>query len=145
MSYRIGIVVSRFNEEYTEALLQSALKELTAHSVSIVRVPGAYEIPLQVQRLAKSKKFDVVIALGVIWQGQTSHAAEIGRAVTDALMRITLDTGVPIIHQVLGLKTDAEARARCVGKKLNRGIEAAHAAIEMAGVNQSKITFQKGS
>ncbi len=145
MSYRIGIVVSRFNEEYTEALLQSALKELTKQTVSVVRVPGAYEIPLQVQRLAKSKKFDVVIALGVIWQGQTSHAAEIGRAVTDALMRITLDTGVPIIHQVLGLKTDAEARARCMGKKLNRGIEAAHAAIEMAGVNQSKITFQKGS
>ncbi|PAW78578.1 MAG: 6,7-dimethyl-8-ribityllumazine synthase [Verrucomicrobia bacterium Tous-C9LFEB] len=145
MSYHIGIVVSRFNEEYTEALLQSALKELTKQAVSVVRVPGAYEIPLQVQRLAKSKKFDVVIALGVIWQGQTSHAAEIGRAVTDALMRITLDTGVPIIHQVLGLKTDAEARARCMGKKLNRGIEAAHAAIEMAGVNQSKITFQKGS
>lgn len=143
--YRIGIVVSRFNEEYTEALLQSALNELTKQAVSVVRVPGAYEIPLQVQRLAKSKKFDVVIALGVIWQGQTSHAAEIGRAVTDALMRITLDTGVPIIHQVLGLKTDAEARARCMGKKLNRGIEAAHAAIEMAGVNQSKITFQKGS
>lgn len=145
MSYRIGIVVSRFNEEYTEALLQSALKELTKQTVSVVRVPGAYEIPLQVQRLAKSKKFDVVIALGVIWQGQTSHAAEIGRAVTDALMRITLDTDVPIIHQVLGLKSDAEARARCMGKKLNRGIEAAHAAIEMAGVNQSKITFQKGS
>ncbi len=62
----IGIVVSRFNEEYTEALLQSALAELHGHSVSIVRVPGAYEIPLQVQRLARSKKFDAVIALGVI-------------------------------------------------------------------------------
>lgn len=144
-TYRFGIVVSRFNEEYTEALLQSALKELSAHRVSIVRVPGAYEIPLQVQRLARSKKCDAVIALGVIWQGQTSHAGEIGRAVTDSLMRISLDTGIPVIHQVLGIKTEAEARARCMGKKLNRGIEAAHAAIEMAGVNQSTITFQKGS
>lgn len=143
MTTRIGIVVSRFNEEYTEALLQSALKELHGHPVSVVRVPGAYEIPLQAQRLAQSKKCDAVIALGVIWQGQTSHAGEIGRAVTDSLMRISLDTGIPVIHQVLGIKTEAEARARCMGKKFNRGIEAAHAALEMAAVNRSKIVLQK--
>jgi 6,7-dimethyl-8-ribityllumazine synthase len=145
MSLKIGIVVSRFNEEYTEALLQSTLKELKGKAVTaVVRVPGAYEIPLQVQRLARSKKFDAVIALGVIWQGQTSHAGEIGRAVTDSLMRISLETSVPVIHQVLGIKSDAEARARTMGKKLNRGIEAAHAALEMATVNRSKIIFQKG-
>lgn len=143
MKTSIGIVVSRFNEEYTEALLQSALKELRGHTVSVVRVPGAYEIPLQVQRLARSKKFNAIIALGVIWQGETAHAGEIGRAVTDSLMRISLETGVPVLHQVLGIKTEAEARARCMGKKLNRGIEAAHAALEMAAVNRSKIVLQK--
>ncbi len=143
MSFNIAIVVSRFNEEYTEALLQSTLAELGGHNVAVIRVPGAFEIPLQVQRAARTKKFDAVIALGIIWQGQTSHAAEIGRAVTDALMQVSLETSVPVIDQVLGIKSDAEARARTMGKKLNRGIEAAHAALEMAAVNKSKISSLK--
>jgi len=104
---------------------------LKGYGQTVVRVPGAYEIPLQVQRLARSKKYAAVLALGLIWQGRTLHAQEILRAVTDALMRISLETDVPVLHEVLAIKTEAEARARCMGKKLNRGREAAEAALAL--------------
>jgi 6,7-dimethyl-8-ribityllumazine synthase len=133
---RFGLVVSEYNREYTDALLASAQAALQGHDVTVVRVPGAYEIPLQVQRLARTKKFGAVIALGVIWQGRTLHASEILRAVTDALMRISLETDVPVLHHVLAVKSEAEARARCFGKKLNRGREAAHAALSLLAAAQ---------
>jgi 6,7-dimethyl-8-ribityllumazine synthase len=130
-----AIVASEFNREYTDALLASAQAALGDYARKVVRVPGAYEIPLQVQRLARARKYAAVIALGVIWQGRTLHAQEILRAVTDALMRISLDTDVPVIHEVLAVRTEAEARARCMGRKLNRGREAAEAALRMAREN----------
>jgi 6,7-dimethyl-8-ribityllumazine synthase len=98
----------------------------------VVRVPGAFEIPLQVQRLARRRRYAAVVALGVVWQGKTAHAQEVVRAVTDALMRIMLETDVPVIHQVLALRTESEARSRCFGLKLNRGREAGEAALELA-------------
>jgi 6,7-dimethyl-8-ribityllumazine synthase len=85
---RFALVVSEYNREYTDALLQSAQAVLAKHEQKVVRVPGAFEIPLEVQRLARSKNYGAVIAMGVIWQGRTEHAREILRAVTDALMRI---------------------------------------------------------
>jgi 6,7-dimethyl-8-ribityllumazine synthase len=130
--FRFALVVSVFNREYTDALLASAQAALKGHELKIVRVPGAYEIPLQVQRLARTKRYTAVIALGVIWQGKTLHAMEILRAVTDALMRIGLETDVPVIHEVLAVSSEAEARARCMGVKLNRGNEAAQAALALA-------------
>ena len=129
--FRFALVVSLFNREYTDALLASAQAALKGHELKIVRVPGAYEIPLQVQRLARTKRYAAIIALGLIWQGRTLHAQEILRAVTDALMRIMLETDVPVLHEVLAVKTEAEARARCLGKKLNRGREAAEAALKL--------------
>jgi len=128
---RFALVVSEYNREYTDALLASARTALSGCELKIVRVPGAYEIPLQVQRLARSKQYAAIIALGLIWQGRTQHAQEILRAVTDALMRIMLETDVPVLHEVLAVKTEAEARARCLGKKLNRGREAAEAALKL--------------
>jgi 6,7-dimethyl-8-ribityllumazine synthase len=130
--FRFALVVSMFNREYTDALLASALAGLKGHELSVLRVPGAFEIPLQVQRLARTKRYAAAIALGVIWQGRTLHAQEILRAVTDALMRISLENDVPVIHQVLAVSTEAEARARCMGTKLNRGREAAQAALALA-------------
>jgi 6,7-dimethyl-8-ribityllumazine synthase len=130
--FRFALVVSLFNREYTDALLASAQTALKRHELKIVRVPGAYEIPLQVQRLARTKRYAAVIALGVIWQGKTLHAQEILRAVTDALMRISLETDVPVLHEVLAVTTEAEARTRCMGTKLNRGREAAQAALSLA-------------
>ena len=130
--FRFALVVSVFNREYTDALLAAAQTALKGHELKIVRVPGAYEIPLQAQRLARTKRYAAVIALGVVWQGKTLHAQEILRAVTDALMRISLETDVPVIHEVLAVSTEAEARARCMGVKLNRGNEAAQAALSLA-------------
>lgn len=126
-----ALVVSEYNREYTDALLHSAQIALSGYNVKVVRVPGAYEIPLQVQRLARTKKYAAVLALGLIWQGRTQHAQEILRAVTDALMRISLETDVPVLHEVLAIKTEAEAKARCMGTKLNRGREAAEAALKL--------------
>jgi 6,7-dimethyl-8-ribityllumazine synthase len=130
--FRFALVVSEYNRDYTDALLASARAALDGHDLKIVRVPGAYEIPLQVQRLARTKRYAAVIALGVVWQGKTYHAQEILRAVTDALMRVALETDVPVLHHVLAVKTEAEARARCMGVKLNRGREAAKAALALA-------------
>jgi 6,7-dimethyl-8-ribityllumazine synthase len=135
---RFALVASRYNLEYADGLLQSAQAVLAGHEMDVVRVPGAFEIPLQVQRFARTGRYAAVIALGVIWQGRTAHAQEINRAVTDALMRISLETNVPILHEVLAVKTEAEARARCFGDKLNRGREAAEAALEMAALPKGK-------
>jgi 6,7-dimethyl-8-ribityllumazine synthase len=136
--FRFALVVSLFNREYTDALLASAQGALKGHELTVVRVPGAYEIPLQVQRLARAKRYAAVIALGLVWQGRTAHAQEILRAVTDALMRISLENDVPVIHQVLAVGTEAEARARCMGVKLNRGIEGAQAALALALADRGK-------
>jgi 6,7-dimethyl-8-ribityllumazine synthase len=135
---RFALVVSEYNRDYTDALLASARAALDGHELKIVRVPGAYEIPLQVQRLARTKRYGAVIALGVIWQGKTQHAREILRAVTEALMRISLETNVPVLHHVLAVKTEAEARARCMGVKLNRGREAAEAALALVALEDAK-------
>lgn len=136
--FRFGLVVSVFNREYTDALLASAQASLKGHELKVIRVPGAFEIPLQVQRLAKKGIYDGVIALGVVWQGKTAHAQEILRAVTDALMRISLENDVPVIHQVLAVSTEAEAKARCMGSRINRGSEAAQAAIALALADRAK-------
>ncbi len=131
LKHRFGLVVSEYNREYTDALLRSAEAALAGHDLTVIRVPGAFEIPLAVQRLARTKKYAAILALGVIWQGKTEHAREILRAVTDALMRISLETDLPVMHHVLAVRNEAEARARCLGKKLNRGTEAAEAALAL--------------
>jgi 6,7-dimethyl-8-ribityllumazine synthase len=136
--FRFALVVSIFNREYTDALLASAQAALQGHELKVVRVPGAFEIPLQVQRLARTKKYAAIIALGVIWQGKTLHAQEILRAVTDALMRIGLETDVPVLHEVLAVTTEAEARVRCLGTKLNRGREVAEAALTLLAGESAK-------
>jgi 6,7-dimethyl-8-ribityllumazine synthase len=131
--YAFAIVGSRFNAPYSDALVASAEQALAGHQVVVVRVPGAFEIPLQVQRLAATGRFHAVLALGVIWQGETLHAQEILRACTDALMRIALETNVPVVHEVLYVRTEEEARERTMGK-LNRGLEAARTALEVASL-----------
>lgn len=126
-----ALVVSEYNHVYTEGLLAAARETLSGCEQTVVRVPGAFEIPLQVQRLARTGKYSAILALGLIWQGRTAHAQEILRAVTDSLMRISLETDVPVIHEVLCIKNTSEAKERCLGKKLNRGREAAEAALKL--------------
>jgi 6,7-dimethyl-8-ribityllumazine synthase len=131
MKHRFVIVASRFNEAYVNGMVDAALARLKSHHVDVVRVPGAFEIPLAVQRAIRSHKPSAVLALGVIWKGKTLHAEMIGGAVTEALMRIGLEHDVPVLHQVLMVRTESEAKARCLGHKLNRGREAAEAALEL--------------
>lgn len=87
-----------------------------------------------VRELARKKKADAIIACGVIMQGETNHAKNLSRSVTDALQRIAVDCGVPVINVVLSFDNEAQARERCLEKRINRGTEAARAALEIASV-----------
>jgi 6,7-dimethyl-8-ribityllumazine synthase len=135
---RINIVASRFNERYVQGLIDHTLKELEAlvpgAAVSLHRVPGAFEIPTAVRELASNNDTDAIIALGVILQGRTGHATHLARSVTDALQQLALQYRVPVIHAVLSLENENQARERCLEDKINRGTEAARAAVEMIQV-----------
>lgn len=127
MKPTIGIAASLFNKPYVDGLIDNALTHLMGYTVDIVRVPGSFELPLATQRLLARKDVDATITFGVIWQGQTAHADLIGQTVTQALMDLMLRFDKPVIHQVLMVKTEAQAKARCLGRSLNRGVEAADA------------------
>ena len=130
----------KFNAEFVQGLVNHTSDELRAIStsaiVSLHQVPGAFEIPIVVRELALQKKTDVIIAIGVILKGRTKHAEHLARSVTDALQRIAIDHGVPVINVVLSMDNELQARERCLGDKINRGTEAARAAFEIANVMQ---------
>src|SRR6266699_180265 len=132
------IVASQFNMCYVQGLVDHAEKELRAlapgAAISIQRVPGAFEIPVVVRELAKQKKGDAIIACAVILQGKTDHAQNLSRSVTDSLQRIAVDHGVPVINVVLSFDNEVQARERCLENRINRGTEAARAAVEIAKV-----------
>jgi 6,7-dimethyl-8-ribityllumazine synthase len=141
-----AIVASKYNRRYVDAMLRAARAELNRAraSVQIVRVPGAFEIPVVTARLARTQPTDAlqqplagIICLGVILRGETSHAAHIGEAVSRALMKIQLRYEVPVIHEVLLLENVEQARVRCLGKTHNRGTEAAQTALAMAQIMRS--------
>jgi 6,7-dimethyl-8-ribityllumazine synthase len=132
------IVASRFNAQYVDGLITHATKELRAHApnatISLHRVPGSFEIPVVVRELATLNKPDAIIACGVILQGETNHAQNLSRSVTHALQRIAIEHGVPVINVVLSFDSENQARARCLESEINRGTEAARAAVEIAKV-----------
>lgn len=142
-----AIVASRYNELYVDSMLRAArsvLKGAGAARVRVVRVPGAYEIPIVAARLARlasesrrtpgGEPISAILCLGVILRGETTHAAHIGDAVSRALMEIQVLYEVPVIHEVLLLENEEQARKRCLDRKHNRGAEAAETAIAMAAV-----------
>ena len=132
------IVASQFNPRYVQGLVNHTTEELRslcpAAALTLHQVSGAFEIPVIVREIAVQKKADAIIAIGVIMEGGTSHAEHIATSVTNALQQIAVEYGVPVINAVLSLKTEEQARERCLEKKLNRGIEAARAAIDVANV-----------
>jgi len=135
---RFAIVASQFNGEYVQGLVDHAMRELHnlagSAQVDVHQVPGAFEIPIVVRELARNGRADVILALGVILKGKTDHAEHIGRAVTDALQRIAIEDHIPVIHSVLTLHSETQARERCLEEEMNRGTEAARAAVHMANL-----------
>jgi 6,7-dimethyl-8-ribityllumazine synthase len=132
------IVASQFNARYVEGLVDHAERELRVlvpNAIILVqRVPGAFEIPVVVKELASQRKANAIIACGVILQGETNHAQNLSRSVTDALQRIAVEQAIPVINVVLSFDNEDQARARCLEDGINRGTEAARAAVEIANV-----------
>ncbi|MBT8044408.1 MAG: 6,7-dimethyl-8-ribityllumazine synthase [Verrucomicrobiae bacterium] len=131
----ITIVASQYNAEFTDALVENAHKELTeltsAAQIDLVRVPGAFEIPAAVEAVMRHESPACVIALGLIIRGQTAHGDLVADSVTHALQRIAVDHATPVVHEVILCADEKQAYARCIGNKLNRGKEAARAAVSI--------------
>jgi 6,7-dimethyl-8-ribityllumazine synthase len=133
---RVAVIASRYNAALVDPLVVSTLQTLElaqVHHVDTFCVPGAYEIPTVAMKLARAKRYHAIIALGVVLQGKTSHADHVALASSVNLQRISMETGIPIIHQILTPKNLKDARRRVQ----IRGVEAAQTAVEMVRVMQS--------
>ena len=137
---RFAIVASEYNPEFVQGLINNTCKEIyrieERSLVELFSAPGSFEIPVVAEMVAAMKKHDVIIALGLVLQGKTKHAELVAQSVSGALQQIALKHVVPVIHEVLLVATDEEARERCLGKDLNRGMEAARAAFAMLRTKQ---------
>jgi 6,7-dimethyl-8-ribityllumazine synthase len=136
---RFACVAARFNEFVVEPLLQGAVDTLRRHgalseSIDVVRVPGAFEIPLAVRKLAVSGRYDALIALGAVIRGDTPHFDYVAGECASGLARVALDTGLPVAFGVLTTDTVQQATDRAGGKDGNKGADAALTAIEMANL-----------
>ena len=133
--YRIGIIVSRYNQDITEKLLNSTLQTLNKHpkvnqNIQLIWVPGAFELPLAAKRMATTKKWHAIICLGAIIKGETSHYDYICQETVHGIGEVSRETNLPIIFGVLTTLTRQQAIDRTKGK-LNKGKEAVNTAIEM--------------
>jgi 6,7-dimethyl-8-ribityllumazine synthase len=133
---KLGIVVARFNSFISEKLLEGAIDSLVRSGVKdkdidVARVPGAFEIPLVTQKMARSGKYDAVICLGVVIRGATPHFDFVAGEVAKGTAQVMLDTGVPVLFGVLTTETIEQAIERAGSKAGNKGSDVAIAALEM--------------
>ena len=133
---RFAIVAARFNAVITDALLDGAVATLAEHGVpddhvSVVQVPGAFEIPITAKRLAASGRYEAIIALGAVVRGATPHFEYVAGECARGVSRVALAENVPVIFGVLTTDNDEQARERAGGKEGNKGCEAALAGLEM--------------
>ena len=136
LSGRFAIVVSRYNEHITTRLLTGAVETLRAagvadEAIDVAWVPGAWEIPLVAQRMARSQNYAAVLCLGAVIRGETTHDEHINRPVSLSLGQLGLETGLPVLFGVLTCNTIEQAIHRAGGNVGNKGIECAEAALEM--------------
>jgi 6,7-dimethyl-8-ribityllumazine synthase len=136
---RIALVASRFNEAVVERLVAGAVEALAAQgadpaALELVRVPGAFDLPPVVRRIAQSRRFDAIVALGAVIRGDTPHFEYVAGECAAGLARIASETGVPVAFGVLTTDTEEQALERAGGKEGNRGADAARAAVELANL-----------
>jgi len=133
---KLGIVVARFNSFISEKLLEGAIDALVrsgvdSNDIEVARVPGAFEIPLAAQRMARSGKYDAVICLGAVIRGATPHFDYVAGEVAKGTAQVMLDAGLPVLFGVLTTETIEQAIERAGSKAGNKGSEVAIAALEM--------------
>ncbi len=136
---KFGIVVSRFNDFINKRLLDGALDALSRHGaedkdISVVKVPGSFEIPLMAKKLADSGNYDAIICLGAVIRGATPHFEYICAEVTKGIAKVTLDSGIPVSFGILTTDNIEQAIERAGTKSGNKGWDAAMSAIEMVNV-----------
>jgi len=136
---KFGVVISRFNEFFSNKLLDGAKDALLRHDVAeddieIAWTPGSFEIPLIAQQMARTKKYDAVICLGAVIRGGTPHFDYIANEVTKGIAKVNMETGVPVIFGVITTDTLEQAIERSGTKAGNKGFDAAVSAIEMANL-----------
>jgi len=137
--FRFAVLASRFNEFVVDALVKGAVDALRRHGASdkqveVVRVPGAYDMPLVARKLAQSRRYDAIIAVGAVVRGQTAHFDYVAGECASGLARVSAETGVPVAFGVLTTETAEQAMDRAGGKAGNKGAEAAASAIELVSL-----------
>jgi 6,7-dimethyl-8-ribityllumazine synthase len=139
---KFGVVISRFNEFFSQKMLDGARDALLRHGVSeddieLAWTPGSFEIPLIAQKMAETKQYDAVICLGAVIRGSTPHFDYIAAEAAKGIAKVNLDTGVPVIYGVITTDTLEQAIERSGSKAGNKGAAAAVSAIEMANLVKS--------
>ena len=136
---RVGLLVSRFNSFISDRLVEGAIDALLRHGavkedISLVRVPGAYEIPSAAKKMAESGRYDAIVCLGAVIRGATPHFDYVSAEVSKGIASVSLDSGIPVAFGVLTTDTIEQAIERAGSKAGNKGFDAAMAAVEMANL-----------
>ena len=138
---KFGLVAARFNDFFVSHLVEGAVDTIVRHGgnaddIAVAWVPGSYEIPFAVKKMLDSKKYDAIIAMGVVIQGATPHADYINNEVAKSLAQLGMEYGIPVTYGMITADNIEQAIERSGTKAGNKGADAAHAAIEMANLNR---------